>query len=309
MQSHTGSNSGKDRDYKVVKTSYGTIRYLEIGPIAGEVMLFSTGGGAGFNSVRAFEWLAQQGFRIISINRPGYFDLPIEAAATLEGHADIYHEVIRQLGITEKIHVFGVSMGGLSALYYAKKYPTKSLVLWSAVTGSYKVNEAAAKSGLGKLVLSNKGKKIISWLLVTSAKLFPKETISTFLKTEAILTHQERKAIAKQVVKNPESKREFLIFVDSMTPMDLLYDGMMDEIQKARELKTIDWTTIHCPTFAVHSTIDPDVPIEHAKRLEAMLPNIEMMYVKAGGHFVWWGDEGEQVKKATANFLLANTTH
>ena len=216
METNAMSTSEIHKEYKVAETKYGHVRYSEIGPEDGEIILFSTGGGVGFNLVHAFEWLAQEGFRIISINRPGYFDFPIDSSHTLATHADIYHEVINQLGITEKIHVFGVSMGGLSALYYAQKHPTKSLVLWSAVTGKYDVNEDAANSGLGKLVLSDKGKKMASWLLLTSAKLFPKPTIRTFLKTEADLDNKQRRMIAKQVVRNPESKREFMIFVEWM---------------------------------------------------------------------------------------------
>ena len=145
-------------DYEVAKTKFGKIRYIEIGPPEGDIVLFSTGGGAGYNLVHAFSWLARSGYRIISVNRPGYFDLPVNIVDTIEGHADIYHEVIRSLGITKKINVFGISMGGLSALYYAKKYPTQSLILWSAVTGPYIVNQESADSPLGKLVLSESGK-------------------------------------------------------------------------------------------------------------------------------------------------------
>ncbi|WMX13265.1 alpha/beta hydrolase [Aureispira sp. CCB-E] len=298
----------KGKDYKVASTKYGLVRFTEIGPKNGEVILFSTGGGASFMSVHAFEWLVAEGFRVIAINRPGYFDLPIKDSYTLESHADIYHEVINYLGVKDKIHVFGVSMGGLSALYYAQKYPTQSLVLWSSVSGKYCINEQAANSGLGRLVLSKSGKNIISWLLLTSAKLFPKKTIETFLKTEADLDRQERILLAKQIVQNQSRKKEFMTFVKSMTPMGALYEGMMDEVAKAANLQTVDWTNITCPTFAVHSIVDIDVSIEHAQRLEKMIPAIKMMYVRAGGHFVWWGEEGEQVKHATKDFLLKVTS-
>ena len=152
-------------------------------------------------------------------------------------------------------------------------------------------------------MLSNSGKKVVSWLLKASARLFPKSTIRAFLKTEADLTKKEQRKIAKEVVSNPESRREFDIFVESMTPMDALYEGMMDEVEKAQELGATDWTNIECPTYAVHSTIDIDVGLDHPKRLERMIPNLHMDYVKAGGHFVWWGDEGQQVKLNTLRFL------
>ncbi|NEQ50429.1 MAG: alpha/beta hydrolase, partial [Leptolyngbya sp. SIO3F4] len=249
--------------YQIAKTRFGNIRHTAIGPKDGDVILFVTGGGASFHSVHAFAWLARAGFRVIAINRPGYFDLPVDVVDSIEGHADIYRAVLQQIGIEGAVHVFGVSMGGLSALYYAQKYPTRSLVLWSAVTGPYVVQQEAATSGLGKLVLSKSGKKLVSWLLHLSAKYFPQQTIRTFLKTEAILTPAESKAIGRQVVENPASKREFRIFIESMLPMDALYTGMMDEVEKATRLSEPDWSDIMRPIYAVHSTLDQDFTIDH----------------------------------------------
>lgn len=289
--------------YKSVQTAYGPVQYLDAGPLKGEIILFSTGGGTSFKAALAFEWMCNEGYRILSINRPGYYDLPLNTASSIAEHADIYHAVVKSLNIKGKINVFGISMGGLSALYYASKYPTRSLVLWSAVTGKYEVNTTSANSFLGKLVLSKKGKKWISKLLKASAKYFPKTTIKAFLKTEADLTRKEKNTIAREVLNTPESKRAFMRFIDSMTPMDAFYEGMLDEVRKAQQLEHTDWSKIKCPTYAVHSTVDIDVGMEHPKRLEKMIPNLTIEYVKAGGHFVWWGKEGEQVKSNTIRFL------
>ncbi len=288
---------------EVAETQFGKIRYIQIGPPDGEVILFSTGGGVGVSSVHGFRWLAQAGYRVICINRPGYYDLPVDIVNSFEGHADIYHEVLSSLGVSENCHVFGLSMGGLSALFYAQKYSAKSLTLWSAVTGTYLVNKASAESPLGKLVLSTSGKKLVSWMIRSSAKYFPKLTIQEFLKTEADLNQKQRAQIAEQIVSHPDRTEEFLTFVHSMTPMEELYIGMMDEVDKASQLGNLDWSDVSCPTLAIHSPIDIDVPLDHAKRIETMIPNIQMVYVEAAGHFVWWGDEGERVKQLTINHL------
>ncbi len=288
--------------FKSAETVFGKVIYIDIGPAEGEVILFSSGGGAGLDLVYAFDWLVQEGFRLISINRPGYFDLEVDVVDSIEGHADIYQEVIKYLGIKE-VNVFGVSMGGLSALYYAKKYPTKSLVLWSAVTGEYHVKKEATDSLFGKLVMSNHGKRILSILLLASAKIFPKLTIQALLETEADLEKKKIEEIAKQVVKNPERKREFILFIESITPMDSLYQGMMSEVEKTKELPAVNWENITCPVLAVYSTVDKDVSIDHAQRLDEMIPDLKLIYVEAGGHFVWWGEEGEKVIKKTINFF------
>ncbi|MCG8569251.1 MAG: alpha/beta hydrolase [Spirochaetes bacterium] len=294
------------KNFKIVDTQYGKISYIDIGAKDSEVILFSTGGGVGIDSVYAFDWLIKEGFRVIAINRPGYFDLNVDTVDTIEGHADIYYEVIKYLGIKE-VNVFGISMGGLSALYYAQKYPIKSLVLWSAVSGKYQANEDAVNSSLGKIVMTKHGKKIISWMLLASAKLFPVVTIKSFLKTEADLNKTEINKIAKQIVQKPSGKRNFIIFVQSMIPMDALYTGMMDEVEKAKQPSSIIWKKITCPTFAVYSTVDKDVSKEHAERLEENLKDIKVKYVRAAGHFVWWGDEGEEVIRETIAFFKSKS--
>ncbi|BFP42558.1 hypothetical protein FGF1_34030 [Flavobacteriaceae bacterium GF1] len=291
-----------------VSTIYGNVGYMEIGPQNDETILLSTGGGAGYDAVQAFEWLAQEGFRVVAINRPGYYNLPLEPNYTIETHADIYHEVLTTMGISEKVHVFGVSMGGISALYYANKYPTKSLVLWSAITGKYKVNVSSTNSALGKLVLSKKGKNLISWLLLFSAKYFPKKTIQSFLKTESSLNKKERVSLSKEIVNDPKSKKEFIVFIKSLTPMSALYPGMMDEMVKTTKLGDVNWSGIKCPVFAVYSKIDADVSIDHSQRLAEQISNIKLKYVKAGGHFVWWGKEGEEVKQGTIKFFSKHSS-
>ncbi|MGD9139881.1 MAG: hypothetical protein PVH42_24180 [Desulfobacterales bacterium] len=76
------------------------------------------------------------------------------------------------------------------------------------------------------------------------------------------------------LVQHPDLKRKFLILVESMTPMDQLYDGMIDDVEKAKRLIEIDWASLVCPVLAVHSTIDKDVTIDHAERLERDVPGI-----------------------------------
>lgn len=72
--------------FKSAKTVFGKVNYIDIGPAEGEVILFSSGGGAGLDLVYAFDWLVQEGFRLISINRPGYFDLEVDVVDSIEGH-------------------------------------------------------------------------------------------------------------------------------------------------------------------------------------------------------------------------------
>ncbi|KGX90257.1 hypothetical protein N781_08215 [Pontibacillus halophilus JSM 076056 = DSM 19796] len=288
-----------------IHTSYGEVSYIDIGPREGPVILFSTGGGAGIDYAYSFDWLLKEGFRIVAVNRPGYYGLPVDVAASIKEHADLYNEVVQTLGI-EEVHVFGVSMGGLSALYYAERYPVKSMVLWSAVTGDYHPNEEALHSPLGKLMMTDKGKNLLSWAMVRSAQLFPKATVRQFVQAEADMSKQKTNEIAGAVTRDPAERRRLIQFVQSLTPMSALYDGMMDELEKSASPAPINWEALTMPVFAVHSTIDRDVGIEHFERVQQHVTHGEFLSVKAGGHFVWWGEEGKEVIQRTVKFLKEN---
>lgn len=285
-----------------VETRYGKVNYLDIGPKEGPVILFSTGGGAGIDLVNMLDWLTDAGYRIIAVNRPGYYGMPVDTVDSIEGHADIYHEVIKSLGIKE-VSVFGVSIGGLSSLYYAQNYPVRSMVLWCPVTGEYHPNQEAVNSPLGKLVMSDKSKDIISWLMTRSVDLFPKVTAASFLKTEAHLDKRERNALAEWVVNDKDEKRRLGLFVHSLAPMSQLYPGMMDEVEKSSSGHTFDWSKIDMPVLAFASTLDKDVSREHFDRLNENLVNGECRFVKAGGHFAWWGEEGKAVVEGSLEFF------
>ncbi|WP_456273304.1 alpha/beta fold hydrolase [Bacillus sp. AK031] len=287
--------------FSTVNTSYGEIEYLDLGPKDAPVVLYSTGGGAGIDSALAFDWLIQNGYRVLSINRPGYSKLSVNVVDSIKGHAKIYHEVIVSLGIRE-VNVFGVSMGGLSSLYFAQMYPVKSMVLWSAVSGEYHPNQEAVDSPLGKLVMGNKGKSIISWMLVRFAEVFPKATIRNFLKTEAYLDKNETKQIVNSIVYDEDEKRRFVQFVKSLTPMNKLYDGMMDEVAKSASPQHIEWEKIKMPVLAIYSSWDKDLEPNHFERLQKNLVRGKFMTVKAGGHFVWWGTDGKEVINETVSF-------
>lgn len=287
---------------KQIETKYGLVEYIDIGKQDDPPVLFCTGGGAGIDSIYAFDWFVDHGFRMIAVNRPGYYNCKIENKGSIELHADIYHEVLTELDV-EMPHVFGISMGGVSALYYASKYKAKSLVLWSAVTGKYTVQEDSADTALGKMVLSPKGKKLVSWLLYRSAQLMPRLTQKEFIKPEADLDNKTINHITRQTMADPVAKKEFLIFARSMTPMDMIFNGMMEEVDMTLKEFHVDWNRITMPLMAYFSPQDKDVTMDHSQRLIDKVDGADIRYVKACGHYVWWGDERSEVIKGTLDFF------
>ncbi|WP_428268084.1 alpha/beta fold hydrolase [Haliangium sp.] len=277
---------------------WGALPYVDVGPRDGPVVLVCTGGGAGIDSVAALDELTEAGYRLIAVCRPGYYDVPLTAAPTLADHADLYHAVISALELGA-VHVFGLSAGGPSALYYAARYPTRSLVLWSAVTGPYVPNRESMETPLGRLVLAKRGQALVSWSLWRFARWMPRTTMTTFLRAEATLDRKEIARVIDETLRDRRDRDRFKTFVASTTPMSKLYSGMMDEIDKMGAEWAPDWASIQAPTLAVGSPVDKDVSYDHLERIRARLPNAQIMSVRAGGHFVWWGREGREVLAAT----------
>lgn len=276
--------------------------YTETG--RGEPILFVYGGGSGPDSIQQFDWLAQAGYRLISVNRPGYLEMSIPSGTTFESQADSYADLLNVLGVS-KVHVFGVSMGGPTALYFAERHrgKTQSLVLWSAVTGNYAPDPGSLDTLISKAVLHPRFKGVMSWLLARAAVLFPAQVMASFLRATADLESDAKARLIRQELSGPSQRREFCHFINSLTPMSMRFDGMMLEI----ELAARDWSCpLHHykgPLFSAHSSIDIDVPIDHQNRLREKRPDGQFMTVKAGGHFCFWGVEGQLVRNGTLSFL------
>lgn len=294
------------RSFQIAHVRGFDVPYLVVGPPDGPPVLLSTGGGSGIDSVHAMPWLTDAGYRLIAICRPGYYGVPLEAAPSLRAQADLYAEVLCALGVREPVHVFGVSAGGPTALHYAAKHPTRSLLLWSAVTGRYIPNQESMDSALGRLVLSTRGQALISWLLSRSARWMPRTTMATFLRTESTLGAPEIDVVVEQTLASAVHRRRFRTFVDSTTPMTELYTGMMHELHEMGEDWTADWARIRAPTLAVASPVDKDVGADHIERVARQLLSATILEVRAGGHFVWWGHEGEDVIEASLQHLAGH---
>ncbi|MEM6844923.1 MAG: alpha/beta hydrolase [Bacteroidota bacterium] len=290
------------RQFLVASTRFGPVEYLDLGSKDDPVILFSTGGGAGIDLIGMFDWLVNAGYRIIAVNRPGYYDLPVDVVDSIKGHAAIYHEVIAYLGI-EEVNVFGVSMGGLSSLYYAQSYPTKLMVLWSPLTGEYHPKKEALESPFAKLFLSPNLQDSISWLMRRTFDLFPGLMLSSLLQAEAEISKREIKKVVGKILNDPLEKRRATQFVHSLAPMSQIYPGMMDELEKAGQAHPFDWSKIDMPVLAYASPVDKDVSQDHFDRLNTNLVNGEVRFVRAGGHFVWWGAEGKEVQAETLKFF------
>ena len=122
-----GRNTTKDQSESLMKQcDLGTIRlaYHEQG--SGTPVLLVH--GYPFNSLiwnRASSLLASRNYRVIAPDLRGFRQSPpsdVRQVTTMECFADDLHLLLQKIGITEKVLLAGLSMGGYITMQFARKY-------------------------------------------------------------------------------------------------------------------------------------------------------------------------------------------
>ncbi|MGB3781140.1 MAG: alpha/beta hydrolase, partial [Tunicatimonas sp.] len=118
---------------KITNTRLGDIEYSSFGK--GIPILFLHGGHS-----NCYEKLCHKGFdltkfQLITPSRPGYGETPLSNKKTPKKAAELVIELLNNLS-SEKVIVYGISAGGLTAIELAANYPEKvdKLILASAVS-------------------------------------------------------------------------------------------------------------------------------------------------------------------------------
>lgn len=285
----TALRKHKIKNLYKMKTSLGNIAYIDLNSTAPNAILFCTSATQAIDAVFAFRWLTKSEYRIICIDRPA-IDLPNSYMI----HADIYHEVLQGLGVTQ-VAVFGVSMGGITALAYTKKYGATGLLLWSAVTKKCTVNIKSANSWIGKLVRFNKCKDLTSYLLVVLARVAPTILLTELFEAGAEVMRKDLKIMAKTVAHNKESKAELIAMMTSMAPKSLMYEKMICEFERVVTLEE-DWSSIRTQCLAIYSALDASVSLDNLTYIEQTLSNIEAKVMTGAGHYIWWGSDYAKIE-------------
>ncbi|WP_225409033.1 alpha/beta fold hydrolase [Stigmatella hybrida] len=107
------------------------VAYVELNPQGTRTLVFIHGLGSYLKFWRyQLDAFAQQGYRVVAVDLPGYgkSDKPATFPYTMEAMADAVRELVQTLGVERPILV-GHSMGGQTALSYAIRYPEEPAAL------------------------------------------------------------------------------------------------------------------------------------------------------------------------------------
>jgi pimeloyl-ACP methyl ester carboxylesterase len=273
---------------KVINTRLGDIEYSSIG--RGIPILFVHGGHSNCKETLCYKGFDLEKFQLITPSRPGYGKTPLNGNRTPKQAADLIAELINYLSL-EKVVVYGISAGGLTAIELAANYSDKvgKLILSSAISKKWlDENEKTYKTA--QIIFNPKVEKI-TWGMV---KLFSR-----------ILPNMIAKSFYPQFSKRPIHKLKDNDIKELLSAIKHYNSGhgFLNDIDQTLTELTI--TKIKCPTLIIHSKIDSSVPFEHALHSNKMIKQSVLVELNnEWGHLFWIGTDSDMPIKKTIEFIV-----
>jgi pimeloyl-ACP methyl ester carboxylesterase len=272
---------------KIVNTKLGLIEYSSIGE--GITILFVHGGHSNCKENLSHKGFDINKYRLVTPSRPGYGKTPLNNNGTPRKTADLIIALINYLEI-EKVIVYGISAGGLTAIELASAYPDRvlKLILASAVTKQWinkssKIYKTATK-------IFNPRIENLTWGMVHFFSLISPKFIAKIFFPQFSLNNNFEITLGDiqeliGALKNYHSKNGFI---------NDIHQNIKDEVIKK----------ITCPTLIIHSCYDNSVSIEHAEYAHKQIKGSQLATLKnQWGHLFWIGKDSSQSIKLTENFI------
>jgi len=259
-------------DTKIISTTNGQIEYILEGN-SDRVMLVihGTPGSVHVSRIDALTYL-DQGFSVLSVSRPGYYQTPLSSGTTAKEQAALYLSLLNELGI-ESVYVNGISGGGPSSIQFAIDYPERcsGLILRAAVSE--------------KLVIPNDEKNLL-------VKFFETE-FGTWLGIQIALLQSD------EITKN-----NFDLYVKrGYFPFEKTGYGHDNDIIQFTTMDDLELENIVSPTIIFHGNIDDNVPFSHAQNASKRIPGATLVEMKGKDHFVFLTSYTDTINKAVVHFF------
>lgn len=268
-------------EIKIIDTDKGRVEYSIAGK--GKAVLFLHGGHSNCKETLFHKGFNTNKFQLITPSRPGYGKTPLDDNITPRKTADLIVALLNYLKI-DKVVLYAISAGGLTAIELAARYPDRveKLILASAVSKKWlDKNELVYKTA--KKLFNPKIEKFVWGLIRVFSGIFPNMIAKSFY---------------------PQFSKNKLHKLDKRDINDLLStfkhfnsnSGFMVDIEHDIEKETI--TRIQCPTLIIHSENDSSASFEHAEHANKMINNSKLIGLdNEWGHLFWIGkDSNESIK-------------
>jgi 2-hydroxy-6-oxonona-2,4-dienedioate hydrolase len=255
---------------KTMLTSFGTMEYALVGQ--GKPMLIVHGAEGGFDqSIDMTGELAGHGYQLIAPSRFGYLRSTLPREPTTAMQADVYSELLDQLGI-DKVVVVGISAGAWSSLQFAIRHPERCRALVLLVPAGYLPVGTSIHGGA--IVSAITRSDFLAWTAVKLMPFMPGGMTGMMLGTDpAVLraADSSEKARVQQIL-------------DHLLPVSLRLAGMNFDIKTAATYKPYPLEKITCPVLTISAEDDRFGTATRAKYIAAHVPDGKVILFPTGGH-------------------------
>lgn len=270
----------------IVKTNAGIIEYSSYGD--GIPVLFVHGGHVSCTFTLPHKGFDIQKYQLITPSRPGYGNTPLGNKSTPYQTAKLFIAFLDSIDI-DKVIVYGISAGGLTALELAGNFPDRvsKLILGSAVTKDWLDRNGKTYRGAKKIFSPT-----VEWFTWSMIKLMCSIAPISVAKIF-------QPAFSTKKDKPPENENfELVKHLKTFRSKK----GFVNDIDQTIEVDTL--RKIVCPTLLVHSKNDNSVRIDHVQHAKREIKNSEMLLLdNLWGHMIWIGKDYEVIQNEIMNFI------
>ncbi|MDT8397719.1 MAG: alpha/beta hydrolase [Pseudomonadales bacterium] len=250
---------------RIAQTAAGPVQYSLSGN-AGPVILFVHGTPGGFDHTPFFTIAGLEGFRLLTLSRPGYLGTPLEVGRAPEEQARAYAALLDELGIDEVI-VWGVSGGGPSAIAFAALYPQRT----QAFVGLEILSQPYSEPLDIPTVMKS---DFLSWLGISLVTRFGDGKAAL-----GMLPHDE----AENIIGSSSGLERVQTWLWSIWPVSQRLAGWRNDSEHFMTM-SLPAGQITAPALILNGTADEAVDYESAKELSELIPGARLYTVEGGNH-------------------------
>jgi pimeloyl-ACP methyl ester carboxylesterase len=269
----------------------------------GPVVLSVHGGLGGADQGRLnADWLAGQGYRILSPSRPGYLGTPLDSGTTVEDQAGLLAALLDTLGI-EQVALVAHSAGGPVAYTLAARHPERvvALVSISGLSRPRALPETGSGSRIRDAIfLSTPGQKLVQFAM----KRLPRTFLNGTLAQTGYLAKPERKAYVDHVLASPQALAYIKGITAMMDPYSERAQGVRNDFQQGAAMSPLPLADITCPTLIVHGTRDALAEFYDGVRAHEHIKDAERYWIEGGDHLAFWLSPDAPTAQASARAFL-----
>lgn len=293
----------------VVQTALGPVEYIKKGK--GPIVLSLHGGFGGWDqSLLIASNLADQGFTVLAVSRPGYLRTPLpphppDTEFTAAQQADLMAAFLDALNIPEAA-VLGFSAGAPVAYEFALRYPTRTWATVLESIGASPQEDTFFYSALGAILSQPVLPDFFTYLVYLSLLNDYYSTAKIALGLDTTLTGPGLNERINFVTS--KSLFQYLFLYDlilTTMPITPRLPGILNDFLGIN-FWTTDFSPIgyNTPTVIVQSLNDSNGYYPTAKSVQAQLSNVsELITVFETGHLIWLGPYTSQWEKQVTEFL------